>query len=184
MFTDGHLRHGWLARVVYQQRIGWPGGGSVLCTREDESHNHLFFECGFSFRIWDWMIWKCGPQGSPREFTEALEWVSRWRKGKSSQSLVLKLSFSATVYHIWRERNCRIFQPKKMDGGRIIQSIVSRACIMGWREAPTTAENRISREDWALHRGFLASWYCCGILPLLIFFVVFLVLDSIISRIA
>lgn len=131
--------------------------GDQLCTREDESHNYLFFECGFSFQIWDCMIWKCGPQGSPREFKEALEWVSRWRKGKSSQSLVPKLSFSATVYHIWRERNCRIFQTRKMDGARIIQSIVSRACIVGWREAPATAENRISREDWALHRGFLAS---------------------------
>ncbi|KAB5541586.1 hypothetical protein DKX38_014560 [Salix brachista] len=62
-----------------------------LCRREGESHDHLFFNCGYSKK-------------RTTAIGNFLQWISY-------------LALSSTIYHLWRERNRRTFdnsgQPTK-----------------------------------------------------------------------
>nr|GFC33543.1 RNA-directed DNA polymerase, eukaryota, reverse transcriptase zinc-binding domain protein [Tanacetum cinerariifolium] len=58
----------------------------VFCKEGPDSHNHLFFECGFPKEVW------CRPIN------------------KSIWSILQRLLLGATVYTVWQERNLKIFQ--------------------------------------------------------------------------
>ncbi|KAI8536546.1 hypothetical protein RHMOL_Rhmol10G0265700 [Rhododendron molle] len=70
----------------------------------------------------------------------------------SFRALLLKLSFAATVYHIWLERNSRVF------GGRAQSSEVVSACleenlrvrISTWKHFPISVENTRLCHLWNL----------------------------------
>nr|GEY07236.1 hypothetical protein [Tanacetum cinerariifolium] len=61
----------------------------VFCKDGPDSHNHLFFECGFPKEVW------CRPIN------------------KSIWSILQRLLLGATVYTVWQERNLRMFQNRK-----------------------------------------------------------------------
>lgn len=54
---------------------------------------------------------KCGHSDFPQKF--ALDWMGDPAKCETTSCIVLRLVFSALVYHLWRERNDRVFQLKK-----------------------------------------------------------------------
>ncbi|KAL3570877.1 hypothetical protein D5086_028126 [Populus alba] len=80
-----------------------------LCLRNNEDHNHLFFECSFAKALW-WNV--CDRCDIPRMTKSLDEWIRlatvSWH-GKSFVNFSRKLGFAATVYCIWQERNARIF---------------------------------------------------------------------------
>lgn len=79
-------------------------------------------------------------------------------RGKSNSSVMIQLVFSATVYHIWTERNGRVFQQKNKSVEAVILGIVAdiRACLMGWKQVPNFAENKSLRRVW----GMPQRWCC------------------------
>lgn len=83
----------------------------ALCYMGKEPLSHLFFECHYSCAIWSYFMQKCGHSDFPQKF--ALDWMGDRAKGKTTSCIVLRLVFSAFVYHLWRERNDRVFQLKK-----------------------------------------------------------------------
>ncbi|KAJ6904471.1 zinc-binding domain-containing protein [Populus alba x Populus x berolinensis] len=83
--------------------------GCSLGLRNNEDHNHLFFECSYTKALW-WNV--CDRCDIPRMIKSLDEWI-RWATitwhGKSFVNFSHKLGFTATVYYIWQERNVRIF---------------------------------------------------------------------------
>ena len=87
-------------------------GWCVLCKKDNESLDHLFLHCAFSFRIWgkilqefgvDWVI--------PRSSKDLLclgQGLCLNKKGKT----LWKIAATATFWVIWLERNNRIFEEK------------------------------------------------------------------------
>ncbi|KAL0287138.1 UNVERIFIED_CONTAM: hypothetical protein Sradi_7131200 [Sesamum radiatum] len=86
------------------------GTGCVLCQEgHPESHEHLFFMCSFATRCiqairreislpWPYHNWSI------------IRWASaRWR-GRHVVNAAYRALLSSLVYHLWRERNLRVFQ--------------------------------------------------------------------------
>lgn len=84
----------------------------LLCGRGDENVSHLFFECDYTYFVQEKVLNLLHLHKPNRNAT--LEWyfvfkATRWRNSRSKQLLsVLK----AVLYHLWRERNNRVFSGK------------------------------------------------------------------------
>ncbi|KAG7568298.1 Reverse transcriptase domain [Arabidopsis thaliana x Arabidopsis arenosa] len=83
----------------------------VLCSDGIETHAHLFFDCAFSVSIWEAFaarIWSSPPSG----LLSISAWILQARtlpQSQSQASTIIKLILQAACYHIWCERNARIF---------------------------------------------------------------------------
>ena len=53
-----------------------------------------------------------------------MKWASKRLKGKALISILLRVAWNAFVYHIWRERNYRIFQQKNETHLKIMEEII------------------------------------------------------------
>ncbi|KAG7541208.1 Reverse transcriptase zinc-binding domain [Arabidopsis thaliana x Arabidopsis arenosa] len=84
----------------------------VLCSNGIETHHHLFFDCTYSATIWEAFAAKFWPS-PPSGLLSISDWILQARSSPrtaSSQSVtIVKLILQAACYHIWRERNARIF---------------------------------------------------------------------------
>lgn len=73
-----------------------------------------------------------------------LNWVIRFCRGKGFRTLLFKLVLAAGVYHIWMERNSRVFggRPRSSDDvfSGINDNIRLRVCI--WKLFPNSLENQ------------------------------------------
>ena len=85
-------------------------GWRVLCTKNNESTDHLFLHCDFSLRMWSNILKEFGLKWViPRSSTELLslgQGFSLTKKG----NIVWKVSVTATLWVIWLEQNKRIFE--------------------------------------------------------------------------
>ena len=88
--------------------------GCVLCSNADESHSHLFFECSFAAVVWNHF---CGRflASIPSSVAAVVAHCDQLRGTHASRAVaVLKLLNQVIIYHLWRERNARIFRDVSM----------------------------------------------------------------------
>ncbi|KAL0281845.1 UNVERIFIED_CONTAM: hypothetical protein Sradi_7282100 [Sesamum radiatum] len=90
-----------------------------------ESHEHLFFMCSYATRCilairrvvsfhWPYSSWPT-----------VIRWASmRWR-GKHVVCASYRALLASLVYHLWRERNLRIFQHTTRTAKDIARTVVS-----------------------------------------------------------
>jgi hypothetical protein len=81
--------------------------GHTLCRfyfHMQESIDHLFFQCGFSRRIWRNLIADCLSPSPSVSWDDIVLWACSF-KGKGLHTTLCKLGLAAAVYHIWRLRN-------------------------------------------------------------------------------
>lgn len=82
----------------------------ILCNEHEETHCHLFFACNYSSPIWqdisvrDQMVWNPAPW--PQTWAAT---VQRFCNKRNPRHKLVGLALASTVYHLWRERNYRIF---------------------------------------------------------------------------
>ena len=81
-----------------------------FCQNERESKDNLFFFCcNLSMSIWKKALQLCRLKRAVGSLSEELQWASQKLKGKALISIVLRIAWKATIYHIWRERNRRLY---------------------------------------------------------------------------
>ncbi|KAJ9541952.1 hypothetical protein OSB04_028458 [Centaurea solstitialis] len=102
-------------RLPTQDRIGtwFSGSTSLSCALCDEcidSHDHLFFGCTYSREVWRRIKVEFGLFGFPEIWTDIMEVLC---DNRGPSKMVHRLALSGTVYHIWRERNRRLFRDVK-----------------------------------------------------------------------
>lgn len=123
----------------------------VLCGEPDESRDHLFFACLFSFNVWSALT---GPLLHHREDPDwevtLTQVVRGTRNHLHDNDILLRLCFQTTVYLIWKERNIRIHQ----SGFSSILQITKRA--------EKLIRNRITSLDYMTRpklRVLLQHWF-------------------------
>lgn len=79
-----------------------------LCSAA-ESRGHLFFECPYSAKGWKDVCAAIGKTGVVfNTWDQTISWALSALKRNTAVNLVMKLGISATIYHIWLERNKRL----------------------------------------------------------------------------
>lgn len=81
-----------------------------LCDEELESHSHLFFNCKYSSAIWLSIATKTNIVWPQLAWPMLASWTAlEYNKRKNITHIIPKLILSATIYHLWYERNNRVF---------------------------------------------------------------------------
>lgn len=79
----------------------------LLCNASNESRNHLYFECPFSTAIWTYYATSLGipqPSSSWEDVAHSLMSLT----GSKDRIYLSILSWQATIYEVWWERNERL----------------------------------------------------------------------------
>lgn len=80
--------------------------GCNFCDSVDETRDHLFFECRYSSAIWTNLAGPIMGTGFSKRWNQINGYISNSILPKTMLFL-LKYVLHSTVYHIWKERNCR-----------------------------------------------------------------------------
>lgn len=102
--------HAWLValnRIPTRDRlIGWGLQFPLiclLCNTTDESRDHLYWGCNFSYQLWSLVASRC--RINPlRSWESSLNQMKTLPPPNKTRSLTL-LGWQATIYWIWNERN-------------------------------------------------------------------------------
>lgn len=110
----GHSFHVWLVvlnRIPTRDRmLGWGlqvPSLCLLCNTNDESRDHLYWECDFAFQLWSLVAGRCGIHPQRRWESSLHHMISLPPPPSTTRSLTL-LGWQATIYWIWQERNQRL----------------------------------------------------------------------------
>jgi hypothetical protein len=129
----------------------------VLCNNQDESRDHLFFQCRYSSEIWGFFTAASGLSSPPTPFMHCLLWLMSASQDRNV-SLIIKLLFQASVYFIWRERNLRVHSNNIRPAHLIIKEI---QLIVRARLDPLSRPSRVSQsQSQSQSRSSpLATWF-------------------------
>jgi hypothetical protein len=91
-----------------ERLLKWGYKGEVqccFCYSQLETQDHLFFECSFSSRIWNYYMIKCRLDSPLVIWNDIVQLgCNSWGK-KSLNGLICRLVFGSVVYNIWHTRN-------------------------------------------------------------------------------
>ncbi|CAL9224751.1 unnamed protein product [Arabidopsis halleri] len=79
----------------------------VLCGERDETRDHLFFACPYSFNVWSAVAGKLLGQRLDPDWDSTIDSLVSG-VGTRDKDVLVRLCFQVTVYYVWRERNTRI----------------------------------------------------------------------------
>ncbi|XP_028105731.1 uncharacterized protein LOC114304778, partial [Camellia sinensis] len=94
----------------------------VFCQYHNEDHNHLFFECPFSERVWSCIKGKINVDRPSLLWDDLVQ--AKSVKGNSLGTIITKLAFTCTAYQLWVARNNRVFSKDIVPEGVVIKCIV------------------------------------------------------------
>lgn len=118
----------------------------LLCAGSEESRQHLFFDCAYSFEVWSFF---CSHLhlSPPTLFEECLSWLKD-PTPDANVLLIVRLIFQAVIYVVWKERNSRLHTGLCRPPQAIIQEIqqtiklrldpLSRSLRMSYSATATT----------------------------------------------
>ncbi|WMV25007.1 hypothetical protein MTR67_018392 [Solanum verrucosum] len=95
-----------------------------LCQLVNEDHDHIFFQCDYAAEIWRSILQWQEIRRNAMNWTEGVQWGMQYMKGKSSKALMYRMAMSNVVYHIWLERNARIFKQQQKPASYLIRLII------------------------------------------------------------
>lgn len=106
-----------------------------LCNEVQDSHNHLFFECKYSKYIWSCLKKKMRKEGLTDSWDNVIEQFANGPCNNTIDSVLARITLATAVYHIWKERNTRIFTGEELDVQVLLNIIVEKIKL------PTTMLN-------------------------------------------
>ena len=159
-FKGRILKHAFISWVNMRHRlrtrdklISW--GLSVpsfclLCNAQDETRQHLFFDCEFTREVWNYFTSRAHVSPPPL-FEDGVRWLKNPCHDKNV-TMILRLAHQASVYTLWKERNSRLHSGTSRPAAGIIMEI--KALIRCHLDP-------LSRAQSLRHHGpsFLASWF-------------------------
>ncbi|XP_013632695.1 PREDICTED: uncharacterized protein LOC106338211 [Brassica oleracea var. oleracea] len=129
-FTQGIPRHAFLVWLAIQNRLSTRDRmrkwgilqGCVLCGERDETRDHLFFACPYSYTVWDCLASRLVGRRINPDWHDMLRYIQAGTSNEMDMILI-RLVFQAVVYHIWRERNTRRHQQGQQGTEQMIKTI-------------------------------------------------------------
>ncbi|XP_022014770.1 uncharacterized protein LOC110914279 [Helianthus annuus] len=124
----------------------------VLCYANVDSHEHLFFECGFSSQVWSLVRSKGNKATVDSKWSNIVDWLRDRATSKSADNYVSRLIVAATAYTIWQERNARLFKNHARPPDTVRNLILSivRYKLMGVKLKNTDRVRKLL-ESWEIH---------------------------------
>ncbi|GJS81490.1 hypothetical protein Tco_0748031 [Tanacetum coccineum] len=95
-----------------------------LCGTQPDSHEHLFFECSYSSKVWTLIRGLVGMDVVPPVLDNILAWFQPMGNKRTIQNIVGKILFAAASYFIWLERNNRLFKNNRRTPEELRDAIV------------------------------------------------------------
>ncbi|KAL9677830.1 hypothetical protein QQ045_015666 [Rhodiola kirilowii] len=95
----------------------------VLCNVEEESRDHLFFQCTVSQEICGKVLKFLGVTGVPTHWHVLIPWFKNLNQGRIRTRLIAA-AISGSMYEIWRARNSIIFREESINLDLISRSII------------------------------------------------------------
>ena len=128
-----------------------------LYQSETESHDHLFFSCPYSSRVWRVLKNKCNVSWGDRPWNEWVVLCSKELKRKNLGNYIKKLCFNVSVYSLWNERNGRIFRKEFKPEEIVIQEITNlvRNRIVSMKNIKRSNEDQGIMGEWKLPDSIL-----------------------------
>ncbi|KAJ6365576.1 hypothetical protein OIU76_030369 [Salix suchowensis] len=126
IWQKGHIpRHAFMLWLATKQRLSTMDRHKTcaLCREEDEDHNHLFFQCNYSKRVWESINEKADLHWPLMEWNHLVQWAASNIHRKNTMSMIAKLIMAASVYYIWQERNRRVFRMQMQNSHYIVNEI-------------------------------------------------------------
>ncbi|KAJ6839458.1 uncharacterized protein M6B38_314970 [Iris pallida] len=104
-----------LGRLLTRDRlssfgVAVPDPICVLCSSAPESIRHLFFECDVTWHIWSEQSRVLGVCASGRNIGDIIPVIRGGRGRGQDWFRTARVRLAASVWHVWRERNRRIFE--------------------------------------------------------------------------
>lgn len=94
-----------------------------LCSKKKETHQHLFFKCTEVGKIWQKMLqWMFITRGSQKR-NEEVTWATKYKNGHKPENQLYRMALTSMVYHMWQERNQRIFQKRNRSIAQITDNV-------------------------------------------------------------
>lgn len=127
-----------------------PNYSCPLCGLLGEDHDHLFFNCSYSSKVWSAVLTKCNANWQSTTWLGLVEVMARDCKGKSLATIIKRLALCCTVYQVWLERNNRIFSNERKPEEIILKAII---CMVRQRALSLNSIKQSLTDCW-----FLQEW--------------------------
>ncbi|GAV61906.1 zf-RVT domain-containing protein [Cephalotus follicularis] len=95
----------------------------VFHCREIELTEHLFFQCPYSTNVWKEVLELCNITRPILPWATEVQWMTEHTKGNKFHHSVRKLALTATVYHVWIERNRRCFKNRFLPFQELVKKV-------------------------------------------------------------
>ncbi|KAI3880019.1 hypothetical protein MKW92_024786 [Papaver armeniacum] len=126
----------------------------VLCNLMIEDDMHLLFNCCYSVQVWDLLCTLLGIRFiNHRDWEVQIQWVVAQFAGPKSVGTLKKLACNACIYHLWGERNRRIFTQKSVNPEVLFHMVKSDVKLK-------MASADCAMLDTNENRHLAASWGC------------------------
>ena len=105
--------------------------GCLLCGEPEESRDHLFFACPYTYGIWLQVIGSLLRPASSQDWAKILARIPSVAHDRHV-SILLRLALQVTVYYVWRERNERRHSHRSRPVtqlGRIIEKTIRQRLL-------------------------------------------------------
>ncbi|XP_058776535.1 uncharacterized protein LOC131650841 [Vicia villosa] len=123
--------HGKLATRSRLYRFGLVDYITCCFSLQEETIEHLLFECLETKNIWKQVLTRLDIHHEPQAWTEELVWLIQNCKGKSIRADMVKLAIMEAVYGIWMYKNYVSFG-KDIDRLKIGTNIIDMIVYRGW----------------------------------------------------
>lgn len=106
-----------------------------LCSQQEDSHSHLFFECSYAANVWRGIRGLANLEDVPPESAEIVNVLRPQAHRNLGWNIVGKLTLGGEVYFVWHERNLRLFKKGARAYKQLVKIIVNlvRLRIMSMR---------------------------------------------------
>ncbi|GJR50539.1 RNA-directed DNA polymerase, eukaryota, reverse transcriptase zinc-binding domain protein [Tanacetum coccineum] len=141
-------------KLVTQDKLAkwYPGriDKCPLCLKVEDSHKHLFFDCEFSSEVWE-NVQFLSNMKNLKDLDRSIEWIASLPCKNNIWSVVRRLCLADIVYHLWHERNTRIFQKKErsIDGITVVIKDSVKSRLMTLRVKNTSVVKSVE-EKWGI----------------------------------
>nr|KAJ0215658.1 hypothetical protein LSAT_V11C300101270 [Lactuca sativa] len=81
----------------------------AFCNKQSDSHCHIFFECNFPQEVWSKVKRNLNITHKDGNWFEIIQDLQGTLKRKNIENFIKKCALAATIYHLWNERNKRLF---------------------------------------------------------------------------
>ncbi|GJR59307.1 putative RNA-directed DNA polymerase [Tanacetum coccineum] len=126
-----------------------------LCDAQPDSHEHLFFECPYSARIWILIRSLASMELISPRLHDIISYLQPIAHRRNARSVIDRILVAAAAYFIWVERNNRVFKNSRRSPEELHDAIIVtvRLKLLTFRFKNTTAVQDILAR-WKMPSSF------------------------------